>query len=60
MPKNSATIDFIIGGDTHKHSHTASIVDRNGAELHTITLATDAFGAKCLLQFARQHAPMGH
>jgi transposase len=54
---NSATVDFIIGVDTHKHSHTASIVDRNGAERHTITLATDAFGAKRLLQFARQHAP---
>jgi transposase len=37
-------VDFVVGVDTHKNSHTLGMVDRTGTELSDITLATDAFG----------------
>lgn len=53
-PKEQA--DVIIGVDTHKHTHTASVVDPLGAELATTTRAADAPGYRRLLQFAKTHA----
>ncbi len=47
---------FIIGVDTHKHTHTASIVDTRGAELQAIELPADGKGYARMLTFARQHA----
>jgi transposase len=57
MPKLSEKIDFVVGVDTHKASHTAAVVDRQGAELVTTTLSADAFGYKRLLAFAGKKAP---
>lgn len=48
--------DFVIGVDTHKQSHTGSVVDLLGAELATTTLSTDTSGYRRLLQFAKTHA----
>lgn len=48
-------VDFVIGVDTHKHSHTLGVINRTGAELGDVTLATDAFGYRRMLAFARQH-----
>lgn len=56
MPKLSEQIDFVVGVDTHKASHTAAVVSPQGAELATRTLPADAFGYRCLLAFARRHA----
>ena len=49
--------DFVIGVDTHKLSHTASVVSLNGAELATKTVPADAFGYRRILAFAKEHAP---
>jgi len=57
MNPSIAQAQFIVGVDTHKTSHTASVVDRAGAEVETITLAADAFGYKRLLTFARRAGP---
>lgn len=50
-------VDFVLGVDTHKHTHTASVVDPLGAERMTQTLPADATGYGRLLRFARTHAP---
>ena len=45
-------VDFVIGVDTHKNSHTAAVGAGGGLQNH-LTVATDAFGYKRLLSFAR-------
>lgn len=51
------SVDFVIGVDTHKLSHTISVVAVNGAELATTTIPVDAFGCRRMLAFAKKHAP---
>jgi transposase len=50
-------VDFVIGVDTHKHSHTGAVVNPNGGELTTLTLPTDAFGSRRMLSWAKHAAP---
>lgn len=50
-PKKQA--DVVIGVDTHKHTHTASVVDTLGAELSTTTLPANTLGYRRLLRFAK-------
>jgi transposase len=57
MSKWSEQVDFVVGVDTHKASHTGAIVDVTGAVHATHTLPADAFGYRRLLAFARSHAP---
>lgn len=57
MPSVQSQLAFVIGVDTHKYSHTASVVDGNGGEHGHLTVATDAFGYRRLLRFARAQAP---
>lgn len=57
MLKLSEQVDFVVGVDTHKASHTASVLTVNGAEIATLTLPADAFGYRHLLTFARAQAP---
>jgi len=45
-------IEYVVGVDTHKASHTAAVVSRAGAELATLKVPSDAFGHKKLLAFA--------
>lgn len=50
-------VDAVIGVDTHKHTHTAAVVAPTGGLIAHVTIPTDAFGARRLLAFARQHEP---
>jgi hypothetical protein len=50
-------VDHVIGVDTHRDSHTAAVLNTAAALQAQTTLATDAFGYKRLLAFARKHAP---
>jgi hypothetical protein len=50
-------VDHVIGVDTHRDSNTAAILNTAGALQAQTTLATDAFGYRRLLAFARKHAP---
>ncbi len=50
-------VDAVIGVDTHKHTHTAAVVTPTGGLVADVTIPTDAFGAKRVLAFARDHAP---
>lgn len=56
MPALADAVDFVVGVDTHKNSHTAAIVLPTGAECAQLTVATDAFGYKRLLAFAKDQA----
>lgn len=54
MVEHLVGIEFVVGVDTHKASYTASVVSRAGAELETLAVASDAFGHKKLLAFAKR------
>jgi transposase len=55
MNRSLAHVEHVVGVDTHKASYTASVVSRTGAELATLTVASDAFGQRKLMAFAREH-----
>jgi transposase len=57
MPHLADHVDFVLGVDTHKDSHTAAVVTATGGVLCHLTVATDAFGCRRLLSFARAQAP---
>ena len=57
MAKHGEPVDFVIGVDTHKHSHTASVVDALGAALGTFELPADAAGYARMLDLAESRAP---
>lgn len=65
MPQRSPTrladrVEYVIGVDTHKATHTLAIVDRNGGELHHATEQATPFGYRRMLKIAREHAPTTH
>jgi hypothetical protein len=46
-------VDFVVGVDTHKLSHTLGLVSSGGAELDHVTFSTDAFGYRRMLAWVR-------
>jgi len=56
MTIKTEPIDVVIGVDTHKQTHTASIVDQLGAELACRTSRATVAGHAELLQFARTYS----
>jgi transposase len=50
-------IDFVLGVDTHRDSHSAAVVNPNGGVCGELTVPTDAFGNAKVLRFASEHAP---
>lgn len=50
-------IDFVVGVDTHKHTHTAAIVTPSGGVVAQLTVAADAAGYARSVAFARERAP---
>lgn len=49
-------VDVVIGIDTHKHTHTATVVNTsNGAVLATVTVPTTPAGYRQLLELGRAH-----
>jgi transposase len=50
-------VDHVIGVDTHRDTLTAAVTDPTGAVKAQTTLATDAFGYRRMLAFARKEAP---
>ncbi len=51
----AGTVEFVIGVDTHRDSHTAAIVQAaTGGVVDQLTVATDAFGYRKLQAFADQ------
>jgi transposase len=52
-------VQFVIGVDTHRDTHTAAITDAAGAVLMDATVATTTAGHRQLLGWAQRHAS-GH
>ena len=53
----ASVVDFVVGVDTHRDTHTAAFVDaRTGGVIDQITVPTDAFGYRRLRSFADQPA----
>jgi transposase len=50
-------VEFVIGVDTHRDSHTAAVCDPTGAVLLHATVATTTTGHRQLLRLARRQAP---
>ena len=42
-------VEFVIGVDTHKYTHTASVIDTRGVELETFEVSADAKGYSRML-----------
>ena len=56
-PMLSGTVEFVIGVDTHRDSHTAAVVNATtGGVIDQVTVVTDAFGYRKLKNFADQRA----
>lgn len=49
-------VEFVIGVDTHRDSHTAAVVTAAGGVVDRLTVATDAFGFRKLDAFVAAHA----
>jgi transposase len=50
-------VDAVIGVDTHRDSHAAAILDRNGGLVAELTVPSDQAGSQALLGVVTQRAP---
>lgn len=50
-------VDYVIGVDTHRDSHSAAVCSSGGAVTAEATVAADALGYNRLLRFACEQAP---
>jgi transposase len=57
MPMLAGRVDFVIGVDTHKQSHTAAAVDALGGVHQVTSSSTDSAGYRRLLAWAQAIAP---
>ncbi len=55
-PMLTGAVEYVIGVDTHRDSHTAAVVDTaTGGVVDQLTVPTDAFGYRRLVSFADAH-----
>jgi transposase len=57
VPMLEGKIDHVIGVDTHRDSHAAAILDRNGGLVAELTVPSDQAGSQALLGVVAQRAP---
>jgi transposase len=53
-------VDAVVGGDTHKDTHTLEMVAPNSATLATITVGNDESGYAHAIAWIAEHAPGPH
>jgi transposase len=57
VPSLAEVVDVVIGVDTHKHTHTAAVIDATtGAVLDELTVDTDPNGYDQLVAMADRHS----
>lgn len=54
------TIDAIVGGDTHRDTHTLEIATATGSPISTTTISNDSAGFATALAWIADHAPGPH
>ena len=57
MPMLEGKVDAVIGVDTHRDSHTAAILDRNGGLIAELEVPSNQAGYEQLLDSVAQRAP---
>jgi transposase len=57
MPMVAEEFDAVVGGDTHKASHTLEIVAASSVSLATITVSNDEYGYAEAIAWIAEHAP---
>jgi transposase len=57
MPMVADVADAVIGGDTHKDTHTLEIATPSGVPLASIVVGNDAAGCAVALAWITDHAP---
>ena len=57
MPMLAELVDAVVGGDTHKHSHTLQMLSPVGAALASVQIDNDAGGFTAAAAWIAQHAP---
>ena len=59
MSMLAEAVEVVIGVDTHKHTHTAAVVDaRTGGVLARATVPADPAGYQALIELAEQHSQL--
>jgi transposase len=57
VPMQEGKVDHVIGVDTHRDSHAAAILDRNGGLVAQLEVPSSQAGYATLLGFVTEHAP---
>jgi transposase len=57
VPMLEGKVDAVIGVDTHRDSHTAAILDRNGGLIAELAVPSNQAGYEQLLDLVAQRAP---
>ena len=57
MPMVAEVVDIVVGGDTHKDTHTLEMVASNGVRLATITVGNDAAGYVEAIAWIAEYSP---
>jgi len=50
-------VDAVVGGDTHRDSHTLQLLTPAGAKIAAVTVTNDAAGYAAALAWIAAHAP---
>lgn len=57
MPMVAEMVDAVVGGDTHKDTHTLEMLTPVGGRIATLRIDNDAAGFAVALAWIREHAP---
>jgi len=57
MPMVADVVDAVIGGDTHKDTHTVELASPSGALIATLTVANDEAGYAAMIAWITAHRP---
>src|SRR6478735_2982205 len=57
MPLLAEVVDAVVGGDTHRDTHTLELTAPTGATISTLTVANDEDGFATVIAWITEHAP---
>lgn len=57
MPLLAEVVDAVVGGDTHRVTHTLELTAPTGATISTLTIDNDEAGFASVIAWIAEHAP---
>ncbi|KRF46274.1 IS110 family transposase [Terrabacter sp. Soil810] len=57
MPLLAEVLDAVVGGDTHRDTHTLELTRPTGATISTLTIDNDEEGFATVIAWIAEHAP---